>query len=99
MGTPGHLLIGKCSKKCIFGEECEKLQLRREIVDVDERRAYIIQSYGGPYNIYIEISHQIIAHGCHRTFSNLVLKEKLRKAVRFVCDREKEGVLQPDELY
>ena len=34
----------------------------------------------------------------HRTFSNLVLKGKFCKAVRFVCDREKGGVLQPDEL-
>ena len=34
----------------------------------------------------------------HRTFLNLVLKRKLRKAVRFVCDRENEGVLQPKEL-
>ena len=35
---------------------------------------------------------------CHRTFSNLVLKGKLRKAVQFFCDREKGGVLQPDKL-
>ena len=34
----------------------------------------------------------------HKTFSNLVLKGKLCKAVRLVCDREKGGVLQPDEL-
>ena len=34
----------------------------------------------------------------HRTFSNLVLKGKLRKAVWFVCDRENGGVLQPYEL-
>ena len=34
----------------------------------------------------------------HRTFSNLVLKGKLRESVRFVCDREKGGVLQPDKL-
>ena len=35
---------------------------------------------------------------CHRTFSNLVLKGKLREAFRFVCEREKGGVLQLDEL-
>ena len=35
---------------------------------------------------------------CHRTFSNLVLKEKLREAIQLFCDREKEGVLQPEEL-
>ena len=34
----------------------------------------------------------------HITFSNLVLKGKLRKAVRFVYDREKGGFLQPDKL-
>ena len=34
----------------------------------------------------------------HGTFSNLVLKGKLREAVQFVCDREKGGVLQPDKL-
>ena len=33
-----------------------------------------------------------------RTFSNLVLKGKLREAIPFVCDREKGGVLQQDEL-
>ena len=44
------------------------------------------------------------AHGnqtmeeCHRTFLNLVLKGKLREAVQFVCEREKGGGLQPDEL-
>ena len=32
------------------------------------------------------------------TFSNLVLKGKLRKAIKFVCDREKGGFFQPDEL-
>ena len=31
-------------------------------------------------------------------FSNLVLKGKWRKAVRFICDREREGGLKPDEL-
>ena len=34
----------------------------------------------------------------YRTFSNLVLKGKLSKALRFVCKRENGGVLQPDEL-
>ena len=34
----------------------------------------------------------------HRTFSNLILKVKLRKAIQFVYDREKGGVLQPDYL-
>ena len=34
----------------------------------------------------------------HRTFLNLVLKLKLREAVQFICDRGKEGVLQPDGL-
>ena len=34
----------------------------------------------------------------HRTFSKLVLKGRLHKAVPFVCDTEKGGVLQPDEL-
>ena len=34
----------------------------------------------------------------HRTFLNLVLKEKLCKAARFICDREKGGVLQPEKL-
>ena len=34
----------------------------------------------------------------HIMFSNLVLKGKLYKAVRFVCDREEGGVLKPDEL-
>ena len=34
----------------------------------------------------------------HLTFSNLVLKRKLRKSVRFVCEREKGGFLQPDKL-
>ena len=34
----------------------------------------------------------------HQTFSNIVLKGKLRKAVQFFCDREKEGFFQPDEL-
>ena len=32
------------------------------------------------------------------TFSNLILKRKLREAVRFVCARETGGVLQPAEL-
>ena len=35
---------------------------------------------------------------CHRTLSNLILKGKLREALQFICDREKGGVLQPDEL-
>ena len=35
---------------------------------------------------------------CHRTFSNLALKEKLSEAVQLICDMEKGGVLQPDEL-
>ena len=35
---------------------------------------------------------------CHRNFSNLAQKEKLSEAVQFICDREKGGVLQPDEL-
>ena len=34
----------------------------------------------------------------HHTFSNLVLRVKLRKAVRFVCDQETGGVMQPDKL-
>ena len=34
----------------------------------------------------------------HQTFSNLVLKVKLRKAVQFVCERKKGGVLQPGKL-
>ena len=34
----------------------------------------------------------------HQNVSNLVLKGKLRKAVRFVCEREKEGVLKPDKF-
>ena len=34
----------------------------------------------------------------HRTFSNILLKGKLRKAVQFVCGREKGGVFQPAEL-
>ena len=34
----------------------------------------------------------------HITFLNLVLKGKLYEAVRFVCDMEKGGVFQPDEL-
>ena len=34
----------------------------------------------------------------HQTFSNLVLKGKLRKEVQFFCDREKGEVFQPDEL-
>ena len=34
----------------------------------------------------------------HREFSNLVLKGKFRESFRFVCEREKGGVLQPDEL-
>ena len=34
----------------------------------------------------------------HQTFLNLVLKGKLCEAIQFVCDREKGGVLQPDEL-
>ena len=31
----------------------------------------------------------------HRTFLNLVLKGKLRKAVQFICDREQGGGLKP----
>ena len=31
-------------------------------------------------------------------FTNLVLKGKLCKVVRFVCDRENGGVLQPEKL-
>ena len=34
----------------------------------------------------------------HQTILNLVLKGKLREAVQFVCERDKEGILQPDEL-
>ena len=34
----------------------------------------------------------------HRMFSNLVLKGKLRKAARFVCDRERGEFLQPEKL-
>ena len=34
----------------------------------------------------------------HRTFSNLVLKGKLRQAVQFVYEREEGIVLQPDDL-
>ena len=34
----------------------------------------------------------------HRTFPNLVLIGKLHEASRFVCDRQKGGVLQPDKL-
>ena len=34
----------------------------------------------------------------HQNFSNLVLKGKLREAVRFVYDRQKGGFLKPDEL-
>ena len=34
----------------------------------------------------------------HQMFLNLVLKGKLRKAVRFVYEREKGGFFQPDEL-
>ena len=34
----------------------------------------------------------------HTMFSNLVLKGKLREAVRFVCDMEKGRVLQPEKL-
>ena len=34
----------------------------------------------------------------NRTFLNLVLKGKLRKAVQLVCEIEKGGVLKPDEL-
>ena len=34
----------------------------------------------------------------HRTVLNLILKGKLRKAVQFVCDREKRAVFQPDKL-
>ena len=34
----------------------------------------------------------------HQTFSNLFLKGKFRKAVRFVSERKKGGVLQLDEL-
>ena len=34
----------------------------------------------------------------HCTFSNLVLKGKLWEALQFVCEIEKGGVLQPDEL-
>ena len=34
----------------------------------------------------------------HQTFLNLVLKGKLREAVRLVCAREKRGVLQPNVL-
>ena len=35
-------------------------------------------------------------HYC--TFSNLVIKGKLRKAIRFVCKRETGRVFQPDDL-
>ena len=34
----------------------------------------------------------------HQTFSNLVLKGKLREAIRFVSEREKGGVFQPEKL-
>ena len=34
----------------------------------------------------------------HQTFSGLVMKGKLRKAIQFVCEREKEGVFQPGKL-
>ena len=34
----------------------------------------------------------------YRKFPNLVLKGKFREAVQFVCDRQKVGVLKPDEL-
>ena len=35
---------------------------------------------------------------CHQTFSNLVLKGRLREALQFLCDREKGGVFQPEKL-
>ena len=35
---------------------------------------------------------------CHRTFLNLVMKRKLREAVRFVFEREKGVFLQPNKL-
>ena len=38
------------------------------------------------------------AEESHRPFLNLILKGKLRIAVQFVCDREKEEVFQPNEL-
>ena len=34
----------------------------------------------------------------HQKFLNLALKVKLGKPVRFVCYREKGGVLKPEEL-
>ena len=34
----------------------------------------------------------------HRTFLDLILKGKFRKAVRFFCHREKGRVLQPEKL-
>ena len=34
----------------------------------------------------------------HRKFSNLFLKIKLREAFQLVCNKEKGGVLQPEEL-
>ena len=34
----------------------------------------------------------------HKTFWNLVLKRKLREAVRLVCEREKGGFMKLDEL-
>ena len=35
---------------------------------------------------------------CHRVFSNLVLKGKLREAIRFICAREIVFFFQPNEL-
>ena len=35
---------------------------------------------------------------CHRTLSNLFLKGKLLETVRFICDIENGGVLQPEEF-
>ena len=37
--------------KFIFGGECQKLPIRGEIIDFDERRASIFQSDGGPSTI------------------------------------------------
>ena len=48
---------------------------------------------------YLEKSRRIQSkEQCYCTFSNLVLKGKLCKAVKFFCAQETAGVFQPNKL-
>ena len=39
-----------------------------------------------------------IEEQCHWTLLNLVLEVRLRETVRFICDKEKGGVFQPEKF-